>query len=120
MGSCFSKEKGSSDATDDAAAAVGSSGRWRKSRDAIFLKKKPSIDDDADQLLHHISGRMVNNAASKTASVYTQQGKKGTNQDAMIVWEVSFIFYLQLIILFIFNAGSFLLPSNLKVMLIIW
>ncbi|KAH9652677.1 protein-serine/threonine phosphatase [Citrus sinensis] len=87
MGSCFSKEKGSSDATDDAAAAVGSSGRWRKSRDAIFLKKKSSIDDDADQLLHHISGRMVNNAASKTACVYTQQGKKGTNQDAMIVWE---------------------------------
>lgn len=87
MGSCFSKEKGSSDATDDAAAAVGSSGRWRKSRDAIFLKKKSSIDDDADQLLHHISGRMVNNGASKTACVYTQQGKKGTNQDAMIVWE---------------------------------
>ncbi|KAH9804601.1 protein-serine/threonine phosphatase [Citrus sinensis] len=87
MGSCFSKEKGSSDATDDAAAAVGSSGRWRKSRDAIFLKKKSSIDDDADQLLHHISGRMVNNAASKTACVYTQQGKKGINQDAMIVWE---------------------------------
>lgn len=94
MGSCYSKQKGSSDATDDAAAAaVGSSGRWRKGRDAIFLKKKSSIDHDADQLLHHISGRMVTNAASKTACVYTQQGKKGTNQDAMIVWEVSFIFY---------------------------
>uniref|UniRef100_A0A2P2IK63 PPM-type phosphatase domain-containing protein n=1 Tax=Rhizophora mucronata TaxID=61149 RepID=A0A2P2IK63_RHIMU len=30
---------------------------------------------------------MSTNGATKTASLYTQQGKKGTNQDAMLVWE---------------------------------
>ncbi|KAM0040114.1 putative protein-serine/threonine phosphatase [Helianthus debilis subsp. tardiflorus] len=37
--------------------------------------------------LHRIPGRMFLNGSSEFASLYTQQGKKGTNQDAMIVWE---------------------------------
>ncbi|XP_074570972.1 putative protein phosphatase 2C 66 [Curcuma longa] len=32
-------------------------------------------------------GRMSSNGASEAACLYTQQGRKGTNQDAMIVWE---------------------------------
>ena len=36
-----------------------------------------------------IPGRICMNGASKIACLYTQQGKKGTNQDAMLVWEVS-------------------------------
>ncbi|CAI9755057.1 unnamed protein product [Fraxinus pennsylvanica] len=37
--------------------------------------------------LHKVPGRLFANGASRIASLYTQQGKKGTNQDAMIVWE---------------------------------
>jgi hypothetical protein len=56
-----------------------SSGRW---------KKKSAAASDEGELLPE-NGRMVMNGASKVACLYTQQGKKGTNQDAMVVWEVS-------------------------------
>ncbi|CAL9083506.1 unnamed protein product [Musa textilis] len=37
--------------------------------------------------LRRMPGRMFLNDASEVACLYTQQGRKGTNQDAMIVWE---------------------------------
>lgn len=40
-----------------------------------------------DRALHHIPGRLLANGATSVACLHTQQGKKGTNQDAMIVWE---------------------------------
>ncbi|XAR56864.1 Phosphoprotein phosphatase [Bertholletia excelsa] len=40
----------------------------------------------ADELLQ-IPGRLFGNSSTSIASLYTQQGKKGINQDAMIVWE---------------------------------
>jgi hypothetical protein len=42
----------------------------------------------ADALLTMIPGRMFANGASNNACLFTQQGRKGTNQDAMVVWEV--------------------------------
>ncbi|KAG6472586.1 hypothetical protein ZIOFF_070052 [Zingiber officinale] len=42
---------------------------------------------DEDEL-QGAPGRMSSNGASEAACLYTQQGRKGTNQDAMIVWEV--------------------------------
>ncbi|CAH8381216.1 unnamed protein product [Eruca vesicaria subsp. sativa] len=39
--------------------------------------------NEAEQLL----GRLVGNGSSELACLYTQQGSKGTNQDAMLVWE---------------------------------
>lgn len=38
--------------------------------------------------LRGIPGRIAGNGACAVASLYTLQGKKGVNQDAMIVWEV--------------------------------
>jgi hypothetical protein len=38
--------------------------------------------------LRGIPGRIAGNGASAVASLYTLQGKKGVNQDAMILWEV--------------------------------
>ena len=38
--------------------------------------------------LRQIPGRIAGNGACAAASLYTMQGKKGVNQDAMIVWEV--------------------------------
>ncbi|XP_038890272.1 probable protein phosphatase 2C 33 [Benincasa hispida] len=40
-----------------------------------------------DLSLHRIPGRLFANGFTEVASLFTQQGKKGTNQDAMIVWE---------------------------------
>ncbi|KAL8462015.1 hypothetical protein ACS0TY_033192 [Phlomoides rotata] len=40
-----------------------------------------------ERTLNLVPGRLFSNGASRIASLYTQQGKKGTNQDAMIVWE---------------------------------
>ncbi|KAL2473176.1 putative protein phosphatase 2C 6 [Forsythia ovata] len=40
-----------------------------------------------ERALHQIQGRLFSNGANGIACLYTQQGKKGTNQDAMIVWE---------------------------------
>ncbi|XP_074578030.1 putative protein phosphatase 2C 33 [Curcuma longa] len=45
----------------------------------------PSSPDEEE--LCGIPGRMCLNGATSAASLFTQQGKKGTNQDAMIVWE---------------------------------
>ncbi|XP_060198970.1 probable protein phosphatase 2C 6 isoform X1 [Lycium barbarum] len=37
--------------------------------------------------IEQIPGRLIGNGGSSVACLYTQQGKKGINQDAMIVWE---------------------------------
>ncbi|KAE8691246.1 putative protein phosphatase 2C 33 [Hibiscus syriacus] len=49
--------------------------------------RSSSCDYRKDKLLHRIPGRLFLNGSSDVASLYSQQGKKGTNQDAMIVWE---------------------------------
>ncbi|XP_047327666.1 probable protein phosphatase 2C 33 [Impatiens glandulifera] len=49
--------------------------------------RSSSFDSKREDLLHRIPGRMFLNGSSEMASIFTQQGKKGTNQDAMIVWE---------------------------------
>lgn len=38
--------------------------------------------------LQQIPGRLIGNGANNVGCLYTQQGKKGINQDAMIIWEV--------------------------------
>jgi len=46
-----------------------------------------SFDNTEEPLLHRIPGRMFLNGSTDTVSLFSQQGKKGPNQDAMIVWE---------------------------------
>ncbi|KAE8731837.1 putative protein phosphatase 2C 18 [Hibiscus syriacus] len=55
------------------------SGRWRKKPSGLVPMEEAE--------LHLIPGRMFLNGASSVTCLYTQQGKKGTNQDAMLVWE---------------------------------
>ncbi|KAK0602355.1 hypothetical protein LWI29_032569 [Acer saccharum] len=89
MGSCYSTiaiaigKKSSEDAAIDTSTTA--SRRWRKGRDSLLLEKTSADSDDAQ--LHQISARVFTNASTTTACLYTQQGKKGTNQDAMLVWE---------------------------------
>ncbi|KAF3776760.1 putative protein phosphatase 2C 33 [Nymphaea thermarum] len=78
MGSCLS--------TDGSSSYTPYTPRNKK------VKKKngmrgPSFDSKREELLLKIPGRMFLNEASKVASLFTQQGRKGLNQDAMIVWE---------------------------------
>ncbi|KAI4369325.1 hypothetical protein MLD38_017777 [Melastoma candidum] len=55
----------------------------------LLLKdRQRSPDYPTDGLpLHKIPGRLYLNGSSDVASLYTLQGKKGVNQDAMLVWE---------------------------------
>ncbi|KAL6204231.1 hypothetical protein ACLB2K_021499 [Fragaria x ananassa] len=70
---------------DDGAASSPpkSSKRW-------ITRKKTRGERVVDRDVGHqveIPGRLIGNGGSKVACLYTQQGKKGTNQDAMLVWE---------------------------------
>ncbi|KAL3596648.1 hypothetical protein D5086_008285 [Populus alba] len=76
MGSCYSimgKEKKSPSSTTT----------WKKKS---FVSSATNANADPSVLLH-IPGRFSTNAATKIGCLYTQQGKKGTNQDAMLLWE---------------------------------
>ncbi|XP_051120036.1 probable protein phosphatase 2C 33 [Andrographis paniculata] len=78
MGSCLSGESRS----PRAGSPLG--GLKRKKR---LGSRNSSFDYGRDDQLHRTPGRMFVNGSSDRASLFTQQGKKGTNQDAMLVWE---------------------------------
>lgn len=53
------------------------------------IVKHDDDDDDSDVVANGDCGALVRlQGSSKFISMYTQQGKKGVNQDAMTVWEV--------------------------------
>ncbi|GFP90057.1 probable protein phosphatase 2c 33 [Phtheirospermum japonicum] len=77
MGSCYSTE-----------SRPGSPvGVKKKKGPRRIVSRNSSFDYRREERLHRIPGRMFLNGSSEIASMFTQQGKKGTNQDAMIVWE---------------------------------
>ncbi|KAI9077938.1 hypothetical protein K1719_040067 [Acacia pycnantha] len=81
MGSCFSAESRSPLPTSPSGIS-----RRKNSRKRLGSRSS-SFDHWRDEPLHRIPGRLFLNGSSEVASLFTQQGKKGTNQDAMIVWE---------------------------------
>lgn len=84
MGSCISAESRSPLSGSPRSPAPG----VRKRRNSKRLgSRSPSFDYLKEEPLHRIPGRLFLNGSSEVASLFTQQGKKGTNQDAMIVWE---------------------------------
>ncbi|KAL4193070.1 hypothetical protein AMTRI_Chr06g175090 [Amborella trichopoda] len=80
MGSCLS-----SDGRSPLPCSPSSASGGRKQR--RNTKKKHGFDSRRVEQLQRVPGRMFLNGSSKVASLFTQQGRKGTNQDAMIVWE---------------------------------
>lgn len=54
-------------------------------------RTKRTFSDHVISLQHltSIPNRIFMNGKSRTSCIFTQQGRKGINQDAMIVWEVS-------------------------------
>ncbi|KAB1201663.1 putative protein phosphatase 2C 33 [Morella rubra] len=85
MGSCLSAESRSPVPGSPASPAVGF--KKRKNSKKRMGSRNSSFEYRRDEPLHRIPGRMILNGSSEVASLFTQQGKKGTNQDAMIVWE---------------------------------
>jgi hypothetical protein len=92
MGCCLSSE----------ASASGAVPAWRKrdrgGREGATAggafssggKKLPGGGGEmTEDELARVAGRMCANGSSAAACLHTQQGRKGTNQDAMVVWEVS-------------------------------
>jgi hypothetical protein len=76
MGNCVARSGTAVDAGGDG----GEDGKRRRRR-----WKAPREDQ-----LGMVPGRIFSNdGRSRTATVYTQQGRKGINQDAMLVWDVS-------------------------------
>ncbi|GAB4835375.1 Probable protein phosphatase 2C 33 [Ancistrocladus abbreviatus] len=84
MGSCLSVES-RSPLPGSPSAALGV--RKRKNSKRRFGSRGSSFDYKKEEHLQKIPGRLFFNGATEFASLFTQQGKKGTNQDAMIVWE---------------------------------
>ncbi|WOG83035.1 hypothetical protein DCAR_0102209 [Daucus carota subsp. sativus] len=80
MGSCLS--------TESRGPMPSSPGvRKKKNSRKKLGSRNSSFESQREEQLHRIPGRMFLNGSSDVASMFTQQGKKGTNQDAMIVWE---------------------------------
>ncbi|XP_065863048.1 probable protein phosphatase 2C 6 [Euphorbia lathyris] len=83
MGSCYSKRKRDENGSVEQSSATSTASPKR----VKWKKKSGGVSGGDESLLNHIPGRMCSNGVSKIACLYTQQGKKGTNQDAMLVWE---------------------------------
>lgn len=66
--------------------------RFGVSTDLSKVQSGVAVSDGCydENLLHRLSDRLFLNGASENACLFTQQGRKGTNQDAMLVWEVPF------------------------------
>uniref|UniRef100_A0A0D6QXW8 PPM-type phosphatase domain-containing protein n=1 Tax=Araucaria cunninghamii TaxID=56994 RepID=A0A0D6QXW8_ARACU len=82
MGSCFSTE-GSSCSNVSCTPSTRASRKQRKRISVQASAAEARIDEE----LARIPGRMCMNGSNSMACIFTQQGRKGTNQDAMIVWE---------------------------------
>ncbi|KAF8014224.1 hypothetical protein BT93_H0156 [Corymbia citriodora subsp. variegata] len=85
MGSCLSGA-GANSVPYAPASSSGSTKAKSLSR-RRQVRKSPSFESKMEMWLHRIPGRMFLNGSSDVASLFTKQGKKGMNQDAMIVWE---------------------------------
>lgn len=103
MGSCLSAESRSPMATSPSSPGWGP--RRRKTSKKKSASRNSSFDyRREDPALHRIPGRIFLNGSTEVASLFTQQGKKGTNQDAMIVWEVTTYLYLSALLQYQFHC----------------
>ncbi|RAL47536.1 hypothetical protein DM860_011274 [Cuscuta australis] len=84
MGSCWSSESSRSPSRTGSPIGI----QRKKSFKRRSVSRSSSFDYyRREEHLHRIPGRQFLNGSSEVAALFTQQGKKGTNQDAMVVWE---------------------------------
>ncbi|CAH9142835.1 unnamed protein product [Cuscuta epithymum] len=84
MGSCWSSESSRSPLRTGSPIGIQKRKNFKKRRSA---SRNSSFDYRREEHLHRVSGRRFLNGSNEVAALFTQQGKKGTNQDAMVVWE---------------------------------
>ena len=91
MGSCLSAES-MSPTTPGSPCSPGFGVKKRKNSKKRLGSRNSSFNHrrDDDDPSSTVPGRMFLNGSSEVACIFTQQGKKGPNQDAMVVWEVSY------------------------------
>lgn len=82
MGACCSS---SSSSSSSSSMGTGRSRKKRKLEKSIFSSAGNSGFEESE--LHRNPDRKFVNSFSECACLHTQQGMKGTNQDAMLVWE---------------------------------
>lgn len=95
MGSCMSSDGGGSERSSlsPSSPGFGSPGIGSKKANRVGRRRQGSSRCSSfeathgEDQIHRIPGRMFLNGSTNEASLFTQQGKKGTNQDAMVVWE---------------------------------
>ncbi|KAJ0234438.1 protein phosphatase 2C 74 [Hirschfeldia incana] len=89
MGSCLSSSSSSSSGETIHGSPRVPPPRRRRKSSSKRRSCSSSFDNTGEDepLLHRIPGRMFLNGSTDHASLFSQQGKKGPNQDAMIVWE---------------------------------
>ncbi|XP_041000823.1 probable protein phosphatase 2C 33 [Juglans microcarpa x Juglans regia] len=96
MGSCLSAEGAAALPYALGAAAVSASrsalddvgtGIKRGNSRKKMRTDSSSLDSNMETWLHRVPGRLFFNGSSEVASLFSKKGKKGINQDAMIVWE---------------------------------
>lgn len=86
MGSCLSTDGGGSSYGCCNGSCATSSAKKRDRRNKTSLLAV-AAEAQTDAHLARIPGRMCMSGSSNIACMFTQQGRKGTNQDAMVVWE---------------------------------
>lgn len=88
MGSCVSSDGRSlSTLPRSASTPRASVRRRRRNKRNISNMPNSAAEEKAYEQISRIPGRMFANGTSNVACMFTQQGRKGTNQDAMLVWE---------------------------------
>lgn len=89
MGGCVSVSSQSTCSSRSNGERISPSCLWI---DMFQRKRSRRTFSDHGSTLQHLSSvpnRIFANGRSSSSCIFTQQGRKGINQDAMIVWEVS-------------------------------
>lgn len=89
MGSCLTWDGNTTTTTSltNSGESTSSGGAVKKKTAVRRVRRNSSFESKRDEWLRRIPGRLYSNGANDVASLFTKQGKKGINQDAMIVWE---------------------------------
>lgn len=91
MGGCVSVSSQSSCSSKSNGERVPPSCLWI---DVLWRNRSRTFSDHVSNAQHlsSVPNRIFTNGRSRSSCIFTQQGRKGVNQDAMIVWEVSSVF----------------------------
>lgn len=99
MGSCLSVTGDRSAGYGQVSSSPSSKRRRRVTGNSSSTTSPVSSPSTSMEMwLHRIPGRLFLNGFSDVASLFSKQGKKGVNQDAMIAWEVILLCFSSTII----------------------